>query len=127
MRHKQFLSACRDARFYAEIRIMRSDLDRIRHESNTQREKVCLFSSLYACYALHHNVRLTHDVCSPICCRYLVQQIKDNTEKIKLNKQLPWLVGNVIEVLTLTDEPEDEEDGGAMDTDAARGQSFLSL
>ena len=29
----------------------------------------------------------------------------------------------MIEVLTLTDEPEDEEDGGAMDTDAARGLS----
>jgi 26S proteasome regulatory subunit T5 len=65
---------------------MRSDLDRIRHETNSQREK-----------------------------------IKDNTEKIKLNKQLPWLVGNVIEVLALTDEPEEEEDGAAMDTDAARG------
>jgi 26S proteasome regulatory subunit T5 len=70
----------------AEIRIMRSDLDRIRHETNSQREK-----------------------------------IKDNTEKIKLNKQLPWLVGNVIEVLALTDEPEEEEDGAAMDTDAVRG------
>lgn len=25
-------------------------------------------------------------------------KIKDNKEKIKLNKQLPWLVGNVVEV-----------------------------
>jgi 26S proteasome regulatory subunit T5 len=53
---------------------MRSDIERIRHESNTQREK-----------------------------------IKENTEKVKLNKQLPWLVGNVVEVLQLTDEPEEEE------------------
>ncbi|KAG5184434.1 26S protease regulatory subunit 6A-A [Tribonema minus] len=68
-----------------EIRIMRSDMERIRHESNTQREK-----------------------------------IKENAEKVKLNKQLPWLVGNVIEVLSLTDEPEEEEDGAAMDTDASR-------
>lgn len=26
------------------------------------------------------------------------QQIKDNKEKIKVNKQLPYLVGNVVEV-----------------------------
>lgn len=25
-------------------------------------------------------------------------KIKENKEKIKLNKQLPWLVGNVVEV-----------------------------
>lgn len=68
-----------------EIRIMRTDMERIRHESVTQHEK-----------------------------------IKENNDKIKLNKQLPWLVGNVVEVLQLTDEPDEEEDGAAMDTDATR-------
>lgn len=27
------------------------------------------------------------------------ERIKDNKEKIKMNKQLPYLVGNVVEVL----------------------------
>lgn len=46
-----------------DIRIMRSDIQRINHESNSQRER-----------------------------------IKENNEKVKLNKQLPYLVGNVVEV-----------------------------
>ena len=28
----------------------------------------------------------------------MLEQIKDNTEKIKNNKQVPYLVGNVVEV-----------------------------
>ena len=39
-------------------------------------------------------------------------------EKIKLNKQLPYLVGNVVEVLDV--EPEEEEDGGNVDLDSQR-------
>jgi ATP-dependent 26S proteasome regulatory subunit len=54
-----------------EIRIMRSDIQRITHESRGQRDR-----------------------------------IQENLEKVKLNKQLPYLVGNVVEVL----EP-DAEDG----------------
>ena len=54
-----------------EIRIMRSDIQRITHESRGQRE-----------------------------------QIQENLEKVKLNKQLPYLVGNVVEVLA-----PDAEDG----------------
>lgn len=46
-----------------DIRIMRSDIQRINHESNSQRER-----------------------------------IKENNEKVKLNKQLPYLVANVVEV-----------------------------
>ena len=53
-----------------DIRIMRSDLQRIAHESRGQRE-----------------------------------HIKENQEKVKVNKQLPYLVGNVVEVL----EPEAED------------------
>ncbi|CEG50156.1 26s protease regulatory subunit 6a [Plasmopara halstedii] len=66
------------------IRIMRSDIQRINHESNSQRER-----------------------------------IKENNEKVKLNKQLPYLVANVVEVLELEDD-EDEQDGAATDVDAAR-------
>lgn len=29
------------------------------------------------------------------------EKIKENKDKIKLNKQLPWLVGNVVEVRSL--------------------------
>ena len=43
-------------------------------------------------------------------------QIKENNEKIKMNKQLPYLVSNVIEILNL--EPEQDEDGAALDLDA---------
>jgi len=53
-----------------DIRIMRSDLQRIAHESRGQRER-----------------------------------IKENQEKVKVNKQLPYLVGNVVEVL----DPEAED------------------
>lgn len=42
--------------------------------------------------------------------------IKDNNEKIKMNKQLPYLVSNVIEILNL--EPEQDDDGAAIDLDA---------
>jgi 26S proteasome regulatory subunit T5 len=42
-------------------------------------------------------------------------------EKIKLNNQLPYLVGNVVEVLDIKPEDEDEEeDGAAVDLDSQR-------
>lgn len=56
-----------------DIRIMRSDMQRIDHESNSQRER-----------------------------------IKENNEKVKMNKQLPYLVGNVVEILELSDDEGDE-------------------
>lgn len=55
----------------SDIRVMKSDVQRIMHESAGQRDR-----------------------------------IKDNQDKVKLNKQLPYLVANVVEVL----EP-DAEDG----------------
>jgi 26S proteasome regulatory subunit T5 len=47
------------------------------------------------------------------------KRIKENMDKIKLNKQLPYLVGHVVEVLEMEDE-EEEEDGGAADIDSQR-------
>ena len=49
-------------------------------------------------------------------------QIKENEEKVKLNKQLPYLVGNVVEVLQNDpdDEEDEEESGAAMDENDAR-------
>eukprot|EP00936_MAST-01D_sp_MAST-1D-sp1_P002375 g2375.t1 len=46
-------------------------------------------------------------------------RIKENNEKIKLNKTLPYLVANIVEVLDLPPE-EDEEDGASTDVDAQR-------
>ncbi|KAJ8603729.1 hypothetical protein CTAYLR_000236 [Chrysophaeum taylorii] len=74
-----------------DVRIMKSEIQRIRHESDSQKEK-----------------------------------IKENQDKIKLNKQLPYLVGNVVEVLQLEGEEEEEEDGMAQDVDAQRtGKSVV--
>merc|ERR1712025_626391 len=69
-----------------EIRIMRSDMMRIQHEMQGQKDK-----------------------------------IKENTEKIKVNKTLPYLVSNVIEILDV--DPEElgiEEDGANVDLDSQR-------
>ena len=44
-------------------------------------------------------------------------KVKENKEKIKLNKQLPYLVGNVVEVLELPKEKA-EEAGAAKDAEA---------
>ena len=59
-----------------EIRVMKSNINRIKHESNEQRK-----------------------------------HIKDNKEKVKLNKVLPYLVANVVEIV----EPyiDADEDGGS--------------
>ena len=49
--------------------------------------------------------RLTHEKAG------LAERIKENHEKIKLNNQLPYLVGNIVEVLDIDPEEEGEEDG----------------
>lgn len=41
----------------------------------------------------------------------LTEKIKENKEKIKLSNQLPYLVGNVVEILDVS--PDDEEVGSA--------------
>lgn len=46
-------------------------------------------------------------------------RIKENNEKIKLNRQLPYLVGHVVEVLDPLND-EGEEQGAAKDLDAGR-------
>eukprot|EP00544_Gedaniella_sp_CCMP2646_P010836 CAMPEP_0202498008 /NCGR_PEP_ID=MMETSP1361-20130828/24546_1 /ASSEMBLY_ACC=CAM_ASM_000849 /TAXON_ID=210615 /ORGANISM="Staurosira complex sp., Strain CCMP2646" /LENGTH=456 /DNA_ID=CAMNT_0049129759 /DNA_START=54 /DNA_END=1424 /DNA_ORIENTATION=- len=63
-----------------EIRIMKSDVQRITHESRAQRDR-----------------------------------IRENQEKVKLNKQLPYLVANVVEVLepNAEDGLEEEEENEA--------------
>jgi 26S proteasome regulatory subunit T5 len=52
----------------------------------------------------------------------LKERVKENKEKIKLNNQLPYLVGNIVEVLDVAPEEgeDEEEDGAAADLDAQR-------
>ncbi|KAL3080306.1 hypothetical protein niasHS_012411 [Heterodera schachtii] len=64
-----------------EIRIMRSEIQRINHSIQTLKEKT-----------------------------------KENNERIKINKTLPYLVSNVIELLDL--EEQQEEEGANIDLDA---------
>lgn len=52
--------------------------------------------------------KLTHDT------KKVDEALKDNKTKIKQNKQLPWLVSNVVEILDI--EPEVDTDG-QMDLD----------
>ncbi len=53
--------------------------------------------------------RLTHEK------TVMLERIKDNQEKINNNKQLPYLVGNVVELLDLDAEKEASEQGANVD------------
>jgi len=55
------------------------------------------------------------------------EKIKDNSEKVKMNKQLPYLVANVVEVLDLKNDEEEEEDGANMDLDAMRKEKCVVI
>jgi len=70
-----------------EIRIMKSDVQRIAHETRGQNDR-----------------------------------IRENMEKVKLNKQLPYLVGNVVEILEpdAEDGIEQEDADAGVDIDANR-------
>ncbi|KAL8934557.1 MAG: hypothetical protein Q9216_005849 [Gyalolechia sp. 2 TL-2023] len=48
------------------------------------------------------------------------EKIKDNLEKIENNRQLPYLVGNVVELLDLDVEKDAAEEGANIDLDATR-------
>ncbi|MCJ1350581.1 MAG: 26S proteasome regulatory subunit 6A [Icmadophila ericetorum] len=58
--------------------------------------------------------RLTHEQAA------MKEKIKDNLEKIENNRQLPYLVGNVVELLDLDVEKEAAEEGANIDLDATR-------
>lgn len=58
--------------------------------------------------------RLTHEK------TVMLERIKDNQEKIANNKQLPFLVGNVVELLDLDVDKELTEQGANVDLDATR-------
>lgn len=58
--------------------------------------------------------RLTHEK------QTMHEKIKDNVDKIDNNRQLPYLVGNVVEILDLDVEKEAAEEGANIDLDATR-------
>ncbi|KAF2859871.1 26S protease-like protein regulatory subunit 6A [Piedraia hortae CBS 480.64] len=58
--------------------------------------------------------RLTHEK------QTMLDKIKDNEEKIDNNRQLPYLVGNVVEMLDLDVAAEAAEEGANIDLDATR-------
>ncbi|KAF2204818.1 26S protease-like protein regulatory subunit 6A [Delitschia confertaspora ATCC 74209] len=58
--------------------------------------------------------RLSHEKAS------MNEKIKDNLEKIENNRQLPYLVGNVVEILDLDVTAEAAEEGANIDLDATR-------
>lgn len=73
-----------------EIRIMKSDINHAKHESNLQR-----------------------------------QNVKDNREKVKHNKVLPYLVSNVVEIVDPYVDP--DEDGSAMDSNSRVSQKGIVI
>lgn len=58
--------------------------------------------------------RLNHDK------QVMLEKVKDNKEKINNNKQLPYLVGNIVELLDIEAEEEAKKQGGNIDLNATR-------
>jgi len=48
------------------------------------------------------------------------KKIKENKEKVKVSKVLPYLVSNIVEILDVEPDPECEEEGANMDIDSQR-------
>lgn len=48
------------------------------------------------------------------------EKIKENTEKLKMNKQLPYLVANVVEILDVDPDGAGQEEGANVDLDSQR-------
>lgn len=59
-------------------------------------------------------LRLQHEASS------MKERLQDNLEKIKLNKQLPYLVSNIVEILDVDPEGDADEEGANVDLDEAR-------
>ncbi|KAJ1822845.1 26S proteasome regulatory subunit 6A [Coemansia sp. RSA 2599] len=50
----------------------------------------------------------------------MMAKIKDNTDKININKQLPYLVSNVVEILDMNPDDDEEEEGSNVNNDSQR-------
>ena len=65
------------------------------------RNRIKMFDNNIRQYKLELN-RINHET------KKVDESLKDNRAKIKQNKQLPWLVSNVVEILDI--EPENDND-----------------
>lgn len=59
-------------------------------------------------------LRLQHEAAA------MKERLQDNLEKIKLNKQLPYLVSNIVEILETDPEGQADEEGANIDLDSVR-------
>jgi 26S proteasome regulatory subunit T5 len=59
-------------------------------------------------------LRINHEV------QTMKDKIKENTEKVKINKVLPYLVSNIVEILDVEPDPDNEDDGANIDIDSQR-------
>jgi len=64
---------------------MKSEIARLTHEQLTMKERIKVSNPIVNVLAYH--------VCAPVC-------VKENTDKIKVFRVLPYLVSNVVEVST---------------------------
>merc|ERR1712168_288040 len=60
------------------------------------------------------SLRINHEV------QTMKDKFKENTEKVKVNKVLPYLVSNIVEILDVEPDPDCEDDGANMDIDSQR-------
>jgi len=58
--------------------------------------------------------RLSHDK------QVMLEKVKDNKEKVDNNKQLPYLVGNIVELLDVEAEEDAQKQGANIDLDSTR-------
>lgn len=88
-----------------EIRIMRSEVQRISHDLSTIKDKIKVKNLIFF-LQLVLNKRFFN--------------FKDNKERIKVNKTLPYLVSNVIELLDLDAKGQEDQEGANVDLDASK-------
>ena len=69
---------------------------------------------------ISEHVRITHEITT------MKEKIKENKDKVKVNKTLPYLVANVIELLDVEGDDQ-EEDGANVDLDAQVFRNSISI
>ncbi|GAB5367301.1 hypothetical protein AAMO2058_001218600 [Amorphochlora amoebiformis] len=76
---------------------------------------------------LHDNARILKIEVSRLTLenKNIEAKIKENQEKIKMNKQLPYLVANVIEILDLNEDEKEQEDGANVDLNSVRNDKCV--
>ena len=81
--------------------------DSLKNLSNDEiKNRIKMLDNNMKQFKLEHS-KIKHDLTK------VNEELKDNKAKIKQNKQLPWLVSNIVEVL---DMPTEINDDGTIDT-----------